>query len=145
MAKRKNRTLLEITRSLMFESHVQAHYWPEALATATYLTNHLPTKTLNFKTPLYTLKTHTHVASSASLPPRVFGCVVYVHLPRRVRYKLDPRAIKCVFLGYGVTQKGYRCFYPIQNKMYATIDCDFFEHSYYFPSLILRQRKWLRI
>ena len=31
-----------------------------------------------------------------------------------------------------MTQKGYRCYGPVQNKMYTTMDCDFFEHSYYF-------------
>ena len=132
VAERKNRTLLEITRSLMFESHVPAHYWPEALATATYLTNRIPTKSLNFKTPLDTLQTYSPVVSSVSLPLRVFGCVVYVHLPRQVRHKLETRPIKCVFLGYRVTQKGYRCFDPVQNKIYTTMDCDFFEHSYFF-------------
>jgi hypothetical protein len=116
----------------MFESNVPASYWPEALATATYLTNRLPTKILNHKTPLDTLKQHIPVPSSHSLLPRVFGCVVYVHLPPRVRNKLEPRAIKCVFLGYGTTQKGYRCFDPIANRMYTTMDCEFFEESYYF-------------
>ena len=116
----------------MFESHVPGYYWPEALSTATYLTNRLPTKSLNFKTPLDTLQTHSPVMSSVTLPHRVFRCVVYVHLPRRVKHKLEPRTIKCVFLGYGVTQKGYRCFDPVQNKMYTTMDCDFFENSYFF-------------
>ena len=58
--------------------------------------------------------------------------MVYVHLPKRDRTKLEPRAAKCVFLGYGVGQKGYRCFDPLHNKLYTTMDCDFFEHSYYF-------------
>lgn len=106
VAERKNRTLLEITRSLMFESWVPASYWPEALTTATYLTNRLPTKALRFQTPLDTLKSHVLVHFSHSLPPRIFGCVVYVHIPKRVGTKLEPRAVKCVFLGYGTTQKG---------------------------------------
>ena len=58
----------------MFEAHVLAHFWPEEVATATYLTNRLPTKALHFKTPLETLQTHTTFPSSYSLPPRVNGC-----------------------------------------------------------------------
>ena len=76
VVERKNRTLLEITRSLIFESRVPALYWPEALATPTYLTNHLPTKALHFQTPLETLETHHEVLFSHSLPPRVFGCCI---------------------------------------------------------------------
>jgi transposase InsO family protein len=82
VAKRKNRILLEITRALMIESHVPVHFWPEAIATATYLTNRLPTKALDFQTPRDTLSYHAPSFSSHSLPPRVFGCVVYVHLSK---------------------------------------------------------------
>ena len=44
VAERKNRTLLEVARALMFETHIPVRFWPEAIATATYLTNRLPTK-----------------------------------------------------------------------------------------------------
>ena len=145
VAERKNRTLLEITRPLMFESRVPASYWPEAHATATYLTNRLPTKALHFQTPLDTLKTHHEVSSLHSLPPRVFGCVVYAHLSTRTRNKLKPRAVKCVFLGYGTTQKGYRWFDPISHRMYVTLDCEFFEDSYYFSQLRSQGRTIVRI
>lgn len=138
VAERKNRTLLEITRALMFEAQTPAHFWPEALSIAAYLTNRLPTKTLQFKTPLETLRSHTSIPPSHSFPPRIFGCVVYVHLPTHTHHKLEPRAIKCVFLGYGVTQKGYRCFDPIHHKMYTTLDCDFFEDSNYYSQLSLQ-------
>uniref|UniRef100_A0A803KQ64 Uncharacterized protein n=1 Tax=Chenopodium quinoa TaxID=63459 RepID=A0A803KQ64_CHEQI len=36
---------------------------------------------------------------------------------------------------YGVDQKGYQCYDPIQNKIYTTLDCEFFEHSYYYTQL----------
>ena len=42
------------------------------------------------------------------------------------------RLVKCVFLEYGTTQKGYRCYDPVQNKIYTTMDYDFFEHSTYY-------------
>lgn len=132
VAGRKNRTLLEITRALMFEAHMPARFWPEAIAIATYLTNRLPTKSLDFKTPLATLRSFYPIPSSHSLSPRIFGCVVYVHLPSRVRTKLEPRAVKCIFLGYRVSQKGYRCYDLLQNTLYTTMDCDFFEQSYYY-------------
>ena len=135
IAERKNRTLLEITRAIMLESHVPVYFWPEAIATSTYLTNRLPSKPLDYKTPLDTLSSHVTIPSVHSLPPRVFGCAVYVHLPKRARNKLEPRAVKCVFIGYGVHQKGYRCYDPIQKKVYTTLDYEFFEQSYYYTQL----------
>ena len=38
-------------------------------------------------------------------------------------------------MGYEVTQKGYWCFDPVHNKLYTTMDCEFFEDSYYFSQL----------
>uniref|UniRef100_A0A803MX05 Retroviral polymerase SH3-like domain-containing protein n=1 Tax=Chenopodium quinoa TaxID=63459 RepID=A0A803MX05_CHEQI len=107
----------------------------EAIATSTYLTNRLPSKPLDYQTPLDTLSSHVTIPSVHSLPPRVFGCVVYVHLPKRARNKLEPRAIKCVFIGYGVYQKGYRCYDPIQKRVYTTLDCEFFKQTYYYTQL----------
>ena len=55
----------------------------------------------------------------------MFSCVVYVNLKKGDRNKLQHRAVKCVFVGYGVHQKGYRCFDPVHDKMYTIMDCVF--------------------
>nr|GFB24555.1 putative ribonuclease H-like domain-containing protein [Tanacetum cinerariifolium] len=101
VAERKNRLLLEMTRALIIESHVPKSFWPEALATATYLINRLPTKILKMKTPLETLSEYTTIPQPLTLQPKVFGCTVFVHIPKSYRDKLDPCAEKCVFVGYG--------------------------------------------
>lgn len=132
VAERKNRFLLEITRALMLESHVPTSFWPEAVATATYLANRLPTKILNFRTPIQTLADHTRVPPALALTPRIFDCSVFVHIPKKEHTKLDPCAEKCVFVGYGVHQKGYRCYNPQTHHMYTTMDCDFLETEYYY-------------
>ena len=47
----------------MFKAHSPANFWAKAVATATYLKNYLPTKSLHFKAPLETLQTHTTIPS----------------------------------------------------------------------------------
>ena len=139
VAERKNRFILEITRALMIESLVPAYYWPEAIATATYLINRLSTKILNLQTPIQALNQYTKVPSALTIQPRIFGCTVYVHIPKSTRTKFDPCAVKCVFVGYGINQKGYRCFDPVSNRMYTTMDCDFLETELYFQNQLSRQ------
>ena len=57
----------------MFESHISAHFLLEAIATATYFTNRLPTKFFNFQTLLDTLSTFAAIFSTHFLRPVSLG------------------------------------------------------------------------
>jgi hypothetical protein len=48
---------------------------------------------------------------------RVFSYIAYVHVPDEKRSKLDPKVEKCIFIGYSLEQKGYRCFNPSTRKL----------------------------
>jgi len=39
---------------------------------------------------------------------RIFGCLVYIHIPKYKRKKLDPTSMKGIFIGYSNTSKTYR-------------------------------------
>ena len=135
LSERKNRTLLEMARAMLIESNTPRHFWPEAIAASVYLTNRLPSSTLDLQTHLEVLSTLAQIPLPLTLQPWVFGCSVFVHIPKHERTKLSPCAIKCVFVGYGNSQKGYRCFDPKTNRMFTTINCDFLETYYFFNHL----------
>ena len=63
------------------------------------------------------------------LPPRVFGCVCFVHILTPRQDKLSAKAMKCVFLGYSRLQRGYRCYSPDTNRYFISADVTFFEDS----------------
>ncbi|RVW17578.1 Retrovirus-related Pol polyprotein from transposon RE1 [Vitis vinifera] len=108
-------------------------FWGDSILTATYLINRMPSRVLSFVTPLQ--KFHEffpHSRLDAHLPLRVFGSTVFVHIHGPKRNKFDPRALKCVFLGYSSTQKGYKCYDPISQKLYVSLDVTFFEHTPYY-------------
>ncbi|PNX72348.1 pentatricopeptide repeat-containing protein mitochondrial-like, partial [Trifolium pratense] len=67
-----------------------------------------------------------------NLEPRVFGCTVYVHIPKHQRNKLEPCAKRCVFVGYSDFQKGYRCYDPTTKKLHVTLDASFHESESYY-------------
>ena len=92
----------------------------------------MPSRVLSFVTPLQKFQEFfLHSRLDAHLPLCVFGSTVFVHSHAPKRNKLDPRALKCVFLGYSSTQRGYKCYDPISQKLYVSLDVTFFEHTPY--------------
>ena len=70
------------------------------------------------------------------LPPRVFGCICFVHILTPRQDKLSAKATKCVFLGYSRLQRGYRCYSPDTNRYFISADVTFFEDSSFFSSVV---------
>lgn len=134
IAERKNRHLLEVARSLMFSMNVPKLFWGQAVLTAAYLINRMPSRVLKFQTPCQTLlKSFPTTRLISTVPPKIFGCSVFVHINQQHRSKLDPRSLKCIFLGYSSNQKGYKCYSPVTRKFYNSMDVTFFETQPYYP------------
>ena len=55
VAEWKNRHLLEMVRASLLEACLPLYYWGDALMSAAYLINRLPSRTLEFQTPFQTL------------------------------------------------------------------------------------------
>ena len=51
VAERKNGQILEFTRASLIGANMKPHWWEEAITTAVYLVNRVPTSVLNFQTP----------------------------------------------------------------------------------------------
>ncbi|CAL2253605.1 unnamed protein product [Prunus armeniaca] len=96
VAERKNRYLLEVVRASLFGAKMPRPFWGEAVLSATYIINRIPSSILNFQSPIQTLHHHLQIPHTLNLEPRIFGCVVFVHLHHHQRSKLDPRAKKCL-------------------------------------------------
>ncbi|WZZ88610.1 hypothetical protein YC2023_117189 [Brassica napus] len=128
VAERKNRHLMEVARSLMFQSNVPKRFWSDAVATACYLINRTPTKILNEKAPFEVLNKYKPVLDYL----KVFGCLCYVLKPGEMRNKLEARSTKAVFIGYSATQKGYKCYDPIARRVLVSRDVKFLEDRGYY-------------
>lgn len=123
VSERFNRTLVETTRCMLQGAKLPQKFWAEALSTAAYLRNRSPAKATQFKTP--------YEVFNGSKPDvgnlRIFGCISYAHVPKDERAKLDSKARKCVFLGYGKNTKGYRLFDLSKEKVIFSRDTVFDE------------------
>lgn len=122
---KKNWHLLEVAQALIFVRNVPEHFG--VMLFALLLINWMPSKTLGFDTPLTILKSQfSHIPSLGSLSLKVFGYSAYALVPSKYRSILDPTTIKCLFLGYSPTRKGYKCFHPPSRKKFITNDVTFF-------------------
>jgi hypothetical protein len=130
VAERKNRHIAEITCAMLNEKNLLNYFWAETIATAVYIMNRTPTATIHGMTPEEKFTGKKLDVSHF----RVFGCITYVHVPDEKRSKLDPKAEKCIFIGYSLEQKGYRCFNPSTRKLQVSKDVVFDKMvSWYSP------------
>jgi transposase InsO family protein len=129
MVERKNRYLLETTRSLLFGAHMPTYLWEEAVKTACYLSNRVPTRALYRITPfeVYTSQ-HPNLAHL-----RVFGSAAFIHV--QDRKKLDPKSRQLVFVGYDLQTKGYRCLDFLAKKIVISRDVIFNENKLGIPNM----------
>ena len=128
VAKRKNRHIAEVAQALMSEKNVPHTYWAEAVSTTVYIMNRTPTAAVHDVTPE---EKFTGVKPDLS-HLKVFGCIAYVHVPDELCTKLDPKVEKCVFIGYSLEQKGYRCYNPLTHKLRVSRDVVFDEMNSMF-------------
>ncbi|KAL6332552.1 hypothetical protein AAG906_008972 [Vitis piasezkii] len=125
--KRKNKTMMEMAKCMLFEKKLPKLLWAEAVNTSVYLLNRLPTKFVQSKTP---------IEAWSSVKPsikhlKVFGSFCYLHVPSVKREKLDERAEKGVFVGYAAESKGYRIYSLNRMKIVISRDVHFDENSYW--------------
>ncbi|GJY27089.1 retrovirus-related pol polyprotein from transposon TNT 1-94 [Tanacetum coccineum] len=125
VAERMNRTIMEKVRCMLSYANLDKDFWVEAVTTATYLINCSPHRSLDGNIPEILWSGNSVDYSNL----RVFGCPVYVHVNEG---KLVPRAVKCIFLGYGSGVKGYRVWCPdpkYQGKVEFEFDVENSTHT----------------
>ena len=132
VAERKNRTLLDASRSMLQVAGLEHRFWQEAVATSCYLQNRSPHKVLGLHTPYMVWFGHKPDFSNL----RVFGSIAYSHIPQEKRKKLDPHAKKCIMVGYGEAAgvKGYKLFDPSNQKFIFSRSVTFDEDALFYNS-----------
>ncbi|KAL3506907.1 hypothetical protein ACH5RR_032289 [Cinchona calisaya] len=96
-----------MVRSMQACSKLPESLWSEALKTAVYILNRVPTKAVP-RTPFELFKgrkpTLRHVG--------IWGCPSEVRVYNPQEKKLDPRTMSEYFIGYAERSKGYRFYCP---------------------------------
>ena len=114
VAERRNRTLMDMVRTMRSSTKLPQYLWTETLKMAVYILNRVPTKAVS-KTPFDSFKgwkpslRHIHV----------WGCPSEVRIYNPQEKKLDPRTISGYFIGYAERSKGYRFYCPSHSTRFV--------------------------
>ena len=120
VAERKNRSLMEMARCMLLEASLPNRYWGEAINTANYLQNMMPTRAVE-RTP-YEI---WHGVKPDVSGLQVFGTAAYVFVPEAKRTKLESKAEKLTFVGYSLQHKAWRFIDMKTNKLTISRDARF--------------------
>nr|GEW45052.1 hypothetical protein [Tanacetum cinerariifolium] len=99
-SERRNRTLLDMVRSMMSQTTLRKSFRDYALETVARILNMVPTKKALVKRDTLTKPD-----------------------------KLEPRSIKCIFIRYPKETMGYSFYYLPENKVLVARNAEFFENS----------------
>ena len=77
--------------------HVAKHFWADVVCIAYFLINWMPSSVLDWATSFQALFPYIPLFP---IEPWVFECTCYVWDVRPHVPKLDPKSLKCTFLGY---------------------------------------------
>ncbi|KAK1667628.1 hypothetical protein QYE76_055787, partial [Lolium multiflorum] len=118
VVERKNRTIIEMARTMLSEFNSPHNFWGEAISTAVHYSNRLFLRPLHNKTP-YELLTGN---KPNVMYIRVFGCKCLVKNNKGKLGKFETRTIEGIFVGYAENSHAYRYY----NRSTGTIEvsCD---------------------
>lgn len=125
MAERKLAHLTLVSLSWIHDKNLPRELWAEAIQCACHVINKLPPWPGKEKSPFELLYGEKPAVDYF----RVFGAICYVHIPKTIRSKLDPKAKKCIFVGYDPYRKGWKCMDPITKKFVTSRNVVFDEIS----------------
>ena len=123
VVERKNRTLIEMARTLLDEYKTSPRFWAEAVNTACHSINRLYLHPLLKKTP-YELLTNKKPTVSYF---RVFGCKCYILKKGQRLSKFEAKSDVGIFLGYSTNSHAYRVFNTSTKVVEESMDVDFDE------------------
>jgi hypothetical protein len=138
ISERWNRTVLDPVRSMLTHGGMPNKLWAEAVSTAVYIKNRLPSRALPNSTPF---------ARSTRKKPdishlRTFSCLAFAWIHGDLRKKLDNHAYKCVLLGYSAeTSTQYRVMDVNSGRVFIARDVTFHESTLYHQLLKTKPTK----
>ncbi|GJW35475.1 retrovirus-related pol polyprotein from transposon TNT 1-94 [Tanacetum coccineum] len=106
VGERKNRTLIEVARTMLSGFVFSKQYWTKVIATACYTQSRSTIVKRHLKTPYEIF--YKRIPNISFL--YIFGCPVYIHNHKYHLGKYDEKAYDDYLLGYSLVSKAFEVF-----------------------------------
>jgi hypothetical protein len=125
VAELKNITILEVVKTMIHDQDLPMCLREKVATTSVYVQNRLSHSALGLKTPeeMFTGKKPevSHL--------KIFGCPVFIHIPKEKKNKLDPLGKKGIFVGYCEVSKAFIIYIAGQHHIEINKDVTFDEDA----------------
>lgn len=121
ISERKNRTLMNTARCLLFQAKLPDYLWAEAVNTGNYLRNRCPSSPLGETTPYESWYNEKPEVSHL----REFRSKAFCLDVRADKGKLAPRSKEGRLVEYSDSSKGYRVWFPEDRNVRVVRDVKF--------------------
>ncbi|GJX24978.1 retrovirus-related pol polyprotein from transposon TNT 1-94 [Tanacetum coccineum] len=136
VTKRRNRTLIEATRTMLADSKLPTTFWAEAVSTACYVQNRILVVMPHNKTPYELFRCFKPALSFM----RPFGCHVTILNTLDSLGKFDGKSDECFFVGYSLSSKAFRVYNTRTKRVEENLHIGFLENK---PMIEGNGPKWL--
>jgi hypothetical protein len=129
LPERFNRTLCELAETCRLQSGLPPQCWPWSITHGIYLLNRRPHSALSLKMTPFEAWNGTKPDLSHLI---TFGSDGWAYVAKCTRSKLQPRAVRVIFIGYETTQASYRLWHVEERKVFSSRSVSFNERSFTF-------------
>ncbi|GJR60011.1 retrovirus-related pol polyprotein from transposon TNT 1-94 [Tanacetum coccineum] len=126
VVERKNRTLQEMSRTMLNEQLIPQKIWCNAVDTSTYILNRILIRPFLGKTPYELFKGRKPNLEYF----KVFGSKCFILNTKDYLTKFDPKATECIFLGYSPNSKAYIVLNKETMKVEESLNIKFDENPH---------------
>ena len=123
--KKRNHTLLDIVRSIMYFTNLSISFWRYVLEAAAYILNKVPSKSIS-STPYEIWKEK----KSNLKHLKIWGCSTCAK--KEFVHKLSARAKKCRLIGYSQKHIGYLFYHLTKQTVFVSRHTIFSKKKFVF-------------
>nr|GFB19483.1 hypothetical protein [Tanacetum cinerariifolium] len=123
VVERRNRTLVEVARTMLSATKVPLFFWAEAIATASFTQNYSLVIPCHEKTPYHIINDRKPSVKFF----HIFGSVCYSVRDGENLDKMKEKGNECIFIGYSTQSKAYKVFNKRTRVIMESIHVNFDE------------------